>query len=352
MTKFFKVPHNIQLESGQSLQQPRIAYHTYGQPNADASNIIWVCHALTANSDVFDWWKGLFGPDSLFNPEDHYIICANMLGSHYGTEGPLAEAPGTGLPYFHSFPEISIRDMVKLHQELAKHLKIKQIKLLIGGSMGGQQSLEWAIVEPNRFEHLALIATNALHSPWGVAFNASQRMAIANDATWTESHPDAGKKGMEVARSIALLSYRNATAYNKTQQATNPDEIYPDRAGSYQQYQGRKLAARFNAFSYWHLSKAMDSHNVGRGRGGVEQALSLVQAKTLVVTIEDDVLFPPKDQQRLINGIAHAKAAFIPSDFGHDGFLLETKGLSKLLSDFLQLKKEEPEKKKSALQNR
>ena len=330
----FKLNKTITLESGEQLVSPQVAYHTYGTLNADKSNVVWICHALTANSDVFDWWKGLVDPNEIINDKEHFIVCANVLGSHYGTTNPLSINPETGKPYFYTFPKFTIRDIVQLHIELAEHLSIEKIHLLMGGSLGGQQALEWAILQPNRIEQLALIATNAIHSPWGVAFNESQRLAIENDPTWRSNHFNAGIEGMKVARSLALLSYRNYRAYEKTQQPSSEELIYPDRAASYQKYQGEKLANRFNAFSYWYLSKAMDSHNVGRGRGGVEAALATVTARTLVLTMQDDVLFPKGEQLRLADGIPNATHQIIPTEYGHDGFLIETLEISRTLSLF------------------
>lgn len=333
----YKVPGDILLESGTTLQSPTIAYHSYGTLNKHKDNVVWVCHALTANSDVFDWWKGLFGEEDYFNPKDHFIICANILGSHYGTTSPLDEDPSSGKRYYHDFPQITIRDMVGLHRRLADHLGIDDIRVLIGGSLGGQQALEWSIEEVDRIKNLILLATNAVHSPWGVAFNASQRMAIANDPTWMESKDDAGRQGLITARSIALLSYRNHGIYSSSQ-AENKEVLYPQRAGSYQQYQGEKLAKRFNAFSYWHLSLAMDSHNIARNREEVEVVLSTIKARTLVVSIENDLLFPTVEQLRISRHINNATHVEISSVYSHDGFLLETEILSQVISNFLKSK--------------
>lgn len=333
----YKLSESFQLESGAILPEVEIAYHTFGQLNDKKDNVVWVCHALTANSDVMDWWEGLFGEDDLFNPKDYFIVCANVLGSHYGTTNPLSINPKTKEPYFHNFPLFTIRDFAALHIELANHLGIEKINVLTGGSLGGQQALEWSILEPERIRHLVLLATNAAHSPWGIAFNESQRMAIEADQTWAERHPDAGLNGMKTARSMALLSYRNYATYDQTQSRKN-EEVFPDRAGSYQRYQGEKLARRFNAFSYWYLSKAMDSHNVGRNRGGVEAALKRIQAKTLVLTLENDILFPDEEQERLAAGIFDADYHKIPSVYGHDGFLIEVEKIGKVIRDFLMIK--------------
>lgn len=328
----FTLPTNFPLERGATLLQPTFAYHTYGDPSKP---VVWVCHALTANSDVFDWWSGLFGPDDLFNPRDYYIVCANILGSCYGTEGPLSIQPGTNTPYYHQFPIITVRDMAAAHEALRQHLNIQKIHLLIGGSLGGQQAQEWVISQPEIVENLVLIATNARHSAWGIAFNESQRMAIAADTSWQESFEKAGDAGMRAARAMALLSYRHYDAYRQTQ--TDPAPLFDHYlAASYQQYQGEKLSRRFNAFSYYRLSQAMDSHHIGRNRGSLESVLKGIQARTFSISISSDMLFPPVEQQFLAAHIPNARYAEISSDFGHDGFLVETDKLSALLADFLE----------------
>jgi len=326
----------VVLENGKELAGLEIAYHTYGQLNADKSNVIWACHALTANADVLDWWKGLFGPNDLFNPEDHFIICANVLGSHYGTTNPLSIDPVTGNPYYLSFPEFTIRDFAHCHQLLADHLGITQIKVLIGGSLGGQQASEWAISGRVIIENLILVATNAFHSPWGIAFNESQRLAITADRSFYARQPNGGHKGLKAARSIALLSYRTYEAYVATQVESVNDKTGDFRASSYQNYQGEKLLKRFNAYSYWYLSKAMDSHNVGRGRKSVTDALARIKANTLVIGIENDFLFPIVEQEFLGKHIPGAEFHSIKSAYGHDGFLIETDILTNIIGNFLK----------------
>jgi homoserine O-acetyltransferase len=335
-TQIFKYKKAFKLESGKQLRELEIGFHTYGKLNKEGNNVIWVCHALTANSDVFDWWKGLFGDDSYFNPREHFIVCANILGSPYGSSNPLSTNPVTGQPFYLSFPQLTVRDMVKAHQLLADHLQIKDIHILTGGSLGGQQALEWAISEPERIKNLILIATNARHSPWGIAFNESQRLAITTDRTFYANSPDGGSKGLKAARSIALLSYRNYKTYGVTQQEDKDNHIDGYRAASYQNYQGEKLVKRFNAYSYWYLSKSMDSHNVGRNRHGVEKALSLVKARTLVIGIKSDVLFPIEEQQYLFRHIPKSAFAELDSFYGHDGFLIETAPLTDIISSFFK----------------
>ncbi|WEK21109.1 MAG: homoserine O-acetyltransferase [Candidatus Pedobacter colombiensis] len=329
-TKTFK------LENGKKLRKLEIAYQTYGKLNAKKDNVIWACHALTANSDVLDWWKGLFGNNALFNPDEHFIICANVLGSHYGSTNPLSVNPATGLPYYLSFPELTVRDQVSAHRLLASHLGIQQIKVLIGGSLGGQQASEWAIIDPGTIENLILIATNAVHSPWGIAFNESQRLAISADRSFYAQKPDGGLKGLKVARSIALLSYRTYDAYTATQLESVNDKTANFRASSYQNYQGEKLCKRFNAYSYWYLSKVMDSHNVGRGRNSITDALALIKANTLVIGIDNDVLFPISEQEFLAKNIPGAEFHSLKSAYGHDGFLIETDALTNIIGNFLK----------------
>lgn len=332
----YKHKEALILESGETLPNLEIAYHVYGKLNKRRDNVIWVSHALTASSDVFEWWKGLFGENSLFNPKDHFIVCPNILGSNYGTTNPLSTNPETGQPYYLSFPRFTIRDMALIHRILADHLELEQISLLIGGSLGGQQAVEWAIAEPKRIKSLALIATNAFHSPWGIAFNESQRLAICSDETFFSETKDGGKKGLKAARSIALLSYRSYETYGTSQQEVSTDKTDNFKASSYQNYQGEKLVNRFNAYSYWYLTKAMDSHHVGRGRGTIEEALNRVQARTIVIGITSDLLFPPEEQKFLAKHINNARYVEISSFYGHDGFLIETEILTKEIGSFLK----------------
>lgn len=325
------------LESGERLSRFHLAYQTYGKLNADKSNVIWIVHALTANSNPFEWWPGVVGNGQVINPDEHYIICANALGSHYGSTNALDINPITGVKYYHEFPLLTIRDIVDGFIHLQEKLNLPQIKLLIGASLGGQQAVEWAIKAPETIDNLILIATNAKHSPYGIAFNESQRLAIQADQTWTERRDDAGEKGLLAARSIALLSYRTATGYDLTQQDTSEDlENY--RAASYQKYQGEKLIKRFDAFSYWTLSKAMDNHNVGRGRGGLDQALSAIRSKTTVIGIDSDVLFPTTEQKLLTKKIQNARYEELSSKLGHDGFLTESTNVSSIITKVLSNK--------------
>ena len=326
----------FQLESGKKLADLEIAYHTFGEINAEKSNVIWVCHALTANSDVADWWPGLFGENALFNPAEHFVVCANILASNYGSTNPLSINPKTEEPYFLTFPEVTIRDMVKAHQLLSTYLEIKHINILIGGSLGGQQAIEWAVSDPDMMSQLIILASNARHSPWGIAFNESQRLCLAADPTFYKSQPNGGNLGLKAARSIALLSYRSYQTYALTQSETDLHKRESFRASSYQSYQGQKLVNRFNAYSYWYLTKAMDSHNVARHRVSLEHALGRIKARTLIVAVASDILFPPDEQRFLAWHISNAVFVEVESMFGHDGFLIETEALRKIIQSFIK----------------
>jgi len=338
--KTFTHTKPFSLESGIILPQYHLAYTTHGQLNEAKNNVVWVFHALTANSDPAEWWPGLVGEGKLFDPSKYFIVCVNMPGSCYGSLGPLDINPHTNTPYYHDFPFFTTRDMIRAYQPLRKFLGIHKIHIGIGGSMGGQQLLEWAIEEPELFEYIFPVATNAQHSPWAIAFNVAQRMSIEADGTWKEKNPSAGLQGMKAARATALISYRHYDTYLQAQPRSNsfPFGDGWDGAASYQRYQGEKLALRFNAFSYYVLSQGMDAHNVGRGRVNMEEALQLIKAKALVIGIETDILFPLKEQQFIANHIPHAIYKAIYSDYGHDGFLLEFDAITGLVKDFMQVK--------------
>ncbi len=331
----FKSRQPVTLESGYTFKEYHLAYNTYGVLNKAKDNVVWIFHALTANSDAVEWWPGLVGEGKLFDPKNYFIICVNMPGSCYGSIGPLDVNPATGQSYFHDFPFFTPRDMIHSYQPLRKHLGIDKIKVGIGGSMGGQQLLEWAIEEPDAFEYIFPVGTNAQHSSWGIAFNASQRMCIEADSTWKEKNIRAGMEGMKAARSIALISYRHYDTYHASQSETQNEKIENFKSDSYQKYQGEKLAKRFNAFSYYFLSQGMDAHNVGRGRKSVEDALQLIEAKTLAIGINRDILFPVTEQQFIAKNISNAKFIAIESLYGHDGFLLEYEQIQQIISRFL-----------------
>jgi homoserine O-acetyltransferase len=319
----YRYKKSFPLENGGELPEVEICYHTSSESHA-GKKVVWICHALTANSNPEEWWDTLVGEGKFFDTNSYFIICANIICSCYGSTGPQSINPAGGKPYLLDFPLASIRDMVAAHELLRAHLAIDRIDLLIGGSSGGFQAVEWAISNPSLVKNLCLISCNARISPWGAAFNESQRMALKADATFEEQRTvSGGQKGLECARSIALLSYRSYEGYGVTQAEPDNDCLLAQRACSYQQYQGKKLSSRFNAYAYYYLTLSLDTHNTGRGRGGVESALRAITANTLCIAIDSDVLFPVSEMQYLAQHIPNASLSIISSAYGHDGFLLE-----------------------------
>ncbi|SNT20797.1 homoserine O-acetyltransferase [Ekhidna lutea] len=309
----FKVEEPLVLESGDTLRDLRIRYTTIGELNETKSNVVWVFHALTANSDPSEWWKDQIGINRFINPEQDFIVCANMPGSCYGSTKPES----------FDFPTLTIGDLVRSFQQLKAHLGIDKIKLGIGGSMGGQVLLQWAVDEPDLFETIVPIATNARHSAWGIAFNEAQRMALIQ--------PDL-ENGLKAARAIALLSYRHYDTFDKTQ-SDDDGRVEQFSAASYQRYQGEKLVKRFSPYSYYTLSKAMDSHNIGRYYDGdLKKALSRIKSNAIIIGVDSDILFPPQEQAFIAAQIQNSSFHTIESLYGHDGFLLETEQIDNILT--------------------
>ncbi|MDR2912428.1 MAG: homoserine O-acetyltransferase [Alistipes sp.] len=341
--------HNapFELESGAVLPSLTIAYHTFGERrggnghsesnNEEENNIVWVCHALTANSDVSDWWPGTVEEGRFLDPARYHTVCANILGSPYGTTGPMSTNPATGDRWYGDFPFVTMRDMARANLLLADHLGISRVRAVVGGSIGGFQAMEMELARPGFAQRLIVSVCSARTTPWDIALNESHRMAIAADSTWGERRPDAAQKGLAAARSIALLSYRGSLAYNATQQdADDALRRNGHRAATYQQYQGAKFIRRFDAYSYWTITEAFDSHDVGRGRGGVEKALTTITCPTMVVGITTDIIIPPVEQELLARHIPRGEMHLIESDFGHDGFLVESEKLNKIIKPFLE----------------
>ena len=334
--KVFHYPHKFNLEGGGSLAELTIAYRTYGKINADKSNVVWICHALTANADAADWWDGVVGEQHVIDPDKYFIICANILGSCYGTTGPLSVDTSTGEPYYSSFPMVTIRDMVQAHILLRQHLQIEKIFLLMGGSMGGYQAMEWSIIEKERIDNLFLLATSPAESAWGIATHTAQRLAIEADSTWQLPTADAGAKGLKAARAMGMLTYRNYAIMVKQQTDTNIEKLDNYKASSYINYQGDKLVKRFNACSYWLLTKSMDSHNLARGRAIlIENSLKSITQKTLIIGISSDILCPVAEQQFMSQHMPNANFVIIDSAYGHDGFMVESKIISQHLAEWL-----------------
>lgn len=334
--KYYHHHSPFPLEMGGVLPELTIAYHTYGTLNEAKDNAVWVCHALTANSDVADWWPHTVEKGAFLDPERHFTICANILGSHYGTTGPLSINPDTGTPYYKDFPKLTIRDMARAHQLLADALGIGHIHTLVGSSVGGFQALEWAAEEPERFSKLILIATDAYASPWTIAIDQTQRMAIEADPTFGEPRGDAGFAGMAAARALGLLTYRGPEGYNATQKDSPDTELGTlKRACTYQIHQGEKLCNRYNAYSYMTILDAFDTHDIGRGRGGRQAALERINIPAIIIGLTTDIIFTPAEMRALAASLPDCKYCEISSPLGHDGFLVEHAQLNNILNPFI-----------------
>jgi len=323
----------FRFEAGGEIPSLTLVYHTSPREYKPGEKVVWICHALTGNSNPEDWWPTMVGPGMLFDPEKVYVVCSSILCSPYGLCGPASVNPLTGKQYLKDFPRTTVRDLVTANILVRKHLGIEKIDLMIGPSIGGYQAYEWVVMEPDVIEQAVFLATSFRCAPYITAFNESQRMAILSDPSFEQSADiHGGEKGMKCARSIALISYRSAEGYNLSQEEQDEDTLFADRAASYQRYQGEKLVRRdFDAYSYWHLTYQLDSMNVGRGRGGVAKALGSVKAVCTVITITSDSLFPPSHGKAAVSMIPKASYHEIFSLFGHDGFLLENDSLGAVL---------------------
>lgn len=310
------------LESGKTLTDVTIAFQTLGTLNETGDNAVWICHALTGNSQPDEWWEALVGEGKVIDPAKYFVVCANMLGSCYGTTGPTSINTLTNRVWGSEFPLVTIADQVRLFTALRQYLGITRIQALIGGSMGGQQVLEWVLQEPDVVNAIVPIATNAKHSAWGIAFNAAQRMALEADATFAIDAVTGGQNGLAAARAIGMLSYRTWDLFN-ARQGDHEDRLEYFPAESYQRHQGKKLVKRFSAHAYHGLTRTMDSHDVGRGRGGIGAALRTIRAKALVIGINSDLLFPEVEQHFLADMIQQSTYRQLRSIAGHDAFLID-----------------------------
>lgn len=329
-TQFFTLENPFITETGSVIPMMRVAYRTWGTLEPNGANVVWICHAFSGNADADSWWADLVGTGRVFDPSVHFIVCANIPGSCYGSTGPRDIDHATGAPYGVSFPLFTSRDVARTFDALRLHLGIPLIRVLIGGSMGGQHVLEWSLLAPDSIERIVPIATNARHSPWGIAYNATQRMALEADSTFTSDADDAGKNGLAAARAIAMLSYRTPLIYQASQLDAD-ERVDAFRAEGYQRYQGEKLVKRFHAHAYWTLSKTMDAHDVGRERGGTEAALRAIAAQAIVIGVDSDLLFPTREQRYLADLIPNARYREMTSTMGHDAFIGDQSQLSEIL---------------------
>lgn len=325
-------PGLFQLESGETLEGVRVGYRTWGEPRDEATLI---CHALTGSADADEWWPGLFGPTRTFDPDHDFIIASNVLGGCYGTTGPTSTRPGTDHRYGPDFPMITIRDMVDLQAALLDHLGVERLRLVIGGSMGGMQALEWASMFPERVEGGVAIGVGANHSAWSVAFSEAQRAAIWADPKFLDGayQPDEGPdSGLAVARMIAMISYRGKANFETRFGRRTVEDEFEIR--SYLRHQGQKLVARFDANTYLTLVDAMDSHDLARGRGEMEQVLTGIKTPFLAVGISSDILYPAAEVEELAAGLPNARYQMLHAAQGHDSFLIEMANLDGIVSRF------------------
>jgi homoserine O-acetyltransferase len=304
----FKLPEILFTRAGNKLIDSQLYYECIGNPSGE---VIWICHALTGSATIEEWWPSLFKNSGGFiDLSRHYVVCANCLGSCYGSSGPKSQE---GI-----FPALTHRDIADVFHLLKEHLQIEKIDILIGGSLGGQQALEWSICFPKDMRHTVLIACNAWHSSWGIAWNELQRKAI-----------ELGKReeGLSLARQIAMLSYRSASDFEQKTADSGGD---PHTILSYLEHQGNKFVNRFSHESYCFLSHMMDQHDIRKGRDQTaENILAGIAAAVLVIGISSDVLFPITEQQWLAAAIPNASFTVIDSRKGHDAFLLEGNFISK-----------------------
>ncbi len=333
---------SFDVEAGTTLPDVQVAYRTWGTLNEARDNAVVICHALTGDQNADQWWGPAIGPGGGIDTDRWFVICANVLGSCYGTTGPPSKNPATGRPWAGDFPHVTIRDIVRLQKRLTDHLGAARVACVVGGSMGGMQVLEWALLYPDLVATIAPISVGAAHSPWCIATSEAQRQAIFADPKWRDGHYDLADPplaGLAVARQIGIVSYRSPASFaekfgRRSEHGDNAAEGIFD-VESYLRYQGNALVQRFDAGAYVTLTYAMDSHDVGRGRGGAAAALGGVTAPALVIGVSSDVLYPVEEQHELADLLPNARYVEIDSPHGHDGFLIEHQAVGGLVGDFL-----------------
>lgn len=333
-TEFHELEGPINLESGSTLPQVRIAYRTWGNPQPSAT---LVCHALTGSADADDWWADLFGPGRALDPDRDYIVCANVIGGCYGTTGPTSRAQGAFEPFGGTFPEITIRDMVHIQAALLDHLGVDTLNLVVGGSMGGMQVLEWAALYPERVRAIAPIASGPTQSAWGIALSEAQRQAIKADTNFAEGRYPLGAgpaQGLAAARSMAMISYRSPHNFESRFGREASDDSFAVQ--SYLRHQGDKLVDRFDANTYLTLIDAMDSHDLGRDRDGVDRALAGIHHPALVVSVSSDGLYPATEVAAMANQLPNGELYEIDAPHGHDAFLIRVDELNEQLVSFIE----------------
>jgi homoserine O-acetyltransferase len=335
-TRWFVPPGPFELESGTRLPRIQTAFRTWGSLSPEGDNAVVVCHAFTGSADVDRWWTGMLGPGRALDPDRDFVVCANILGSCYGTTGPASIDPSTGRPYLGSFPAITLRDMVRAQGELVRALGIRSIRSVMGGSLGGMQVLEWALLYPDLVRSIVPIANSARHSAWAIGLSEAQRQAITADPRWAGGRYDPGdppQAGLAAARMMAMCTYRGWESFEE-RYSRRPQAVDLFAIESYLRYQGQQLVDRFDAATYHALTRAMDTHDVARGRGDFEEVLRSIKQPALVVTIDTDVLYPPEEQRVMARHLPAARLARLDSPHGHDGFLIHVDELSAMVAEF------------------
>ncbi len=358
--ELFSSAHPFAMECGGKLSPVTVAYETYGELNSAGDNAIVVCHALTGSAHAAGylssdpksagWWDSFIGDGKALDTRNYFVICSNFLGGCYGTTGPVSPNPLSAKPYGMSFPQMTVRDMVRVQKALIDSLGVKQIRTIIGGSLGGMQALEWGIIFPEVGRSIVPIATASQHSPWCVGLNGIARQAIMNDPEWRNGDyygHGQPEQGLSLARQIAMVSYRSDVSFlnrfHRDRIKTNGSALRAQfdatnlfQVESYLRYQGKKLVDRFDANTYLYISRAMDLHDVGYERGSVEKVLSSVKIPVLCVGIDSDILYPVHEQKALASHLPLAQYRQINSPYGHDAFLIEFEQLGKFVREFLQ----------------
>lgn len=353
-------PDALLLTNGQQLGPVTLAYETYGELNADRSNAILICHALSGDAHVAGyhapddkapgWWDVMIGPGRAFDTDRYFVICSNIIGGCKGSTGPASVNPETGRPYALSFPVITVEDMVNAQRALLDHLGIETLFAVVGGSMGGMQALQWVVSYPERVRLCLPIATTHCLSPQAIAFDEVGRQAIIADPDWRNGEYyglSVPERGLSIARMVGHITYLSDQSMHqkfgrKLQDKAEYgyDFLTDFQVESYLHYKGDSFVKRFDANSYLYITKAMDYFDLERAYGSLRAAFAKVRAKFLVVSFSSDWLFPPYQSREIVTALRQNALEVvyteIKTDYGHDAFLLEAESLTALVSGFLR----------------
>ena len=323
------------LEYGGTLPALQLAYHSWGSLNDSRDNVLLVTHALTGSSNAKDWWEPVIGPGKPIDTDEYFVLCITNLGSPYGSTSPLTFAKQGKDPT--DFPKVTIRDTVHAHKLLLDYLGIHAVQSVIGGSMGGMLSLEWARLYPDFAQSIVSIGSSAKHSAWCIGISAMQREAIKSDSLWNSGYygDDQPSQGLGLARKIAMASYRSSASLDRRfgREMADEESAYY-QVESYLDYQGKKLVERFDANCYITLTEIMDTHDIGRGRGNHLKALQSISQPTLVIGIDSDILYPTAEQKEIAGHVLNGEYFEIHSDNGHDAFLIDCDRVNEALERF------------------